>query len=85
MERPTKSEDSLPLAEFSYNNSYSASNKMSPFEGLYGRKFHTPLSWSQPEDILVLGPKILGEMEDMVQKIQQNIKTTQDHKKKLCR
>jgi len=29
---------SLPYAEFSYNDSYQASLKMSPFETLYGRK-----------------------------------------------
>jgi transposase InsO family protein len=34
---------SLPYAEFSYNNSYQASLKMSPFEALYGRKCRTPL------------------------------------------
>jgi hypothetical protein len=32
---------SLPYAEFSYNNSYQASLKMSPFEALYGRKCRT--------------------------------------------
>jgi hypothetical protein len=30
-------ESSLPYAEFSYNNNYHASIKMSPFEALYGR------------------------------------------------
>jgi hypothetical protein len=39
-------ESSLPYAEFSYNNSYQASIKMSPFEALYGRKCQTPLMWS---------------------------------------
>jgi hypothetical protein len=34
---------SLPYAEFSYNNSYQASLKVSPFEALYGRKCRTPL------------------------------------------
>jgi hypothetical protein len=34
---------SLPYAEFSYNNNYQASLKMSPFEALYGRKCMTPL------------------------------------------
>jgi transposase InsO family protein len=33
----------LPYAEFSYNNSYQASLKKSPFEALYGRKCRTPL------------------------------------------
>jgi transposase InsO family protein len=33
----------LPYVEFSYNNSYQASLKMSPFEALYGRKCRTPL------------------------------------------
>jgi hypothetical protein len=33
----------LPYAEFSYNNSYQKSLKMSPFEILYGRKCRTPL------------------------------------------
>jgi IS30 family transposase len=32
-------EEHLPLAEFSYNNSYQSSIHMSPFEALYGRKF----------------------------------------------
>jgi len=36
----------LPLAEFSYNNSYQESIKMAPFEALYGRKCRTPLNWA---------------------------------------
>jgi transposase InsO family protein len=38
----------LPYAEFSYNNSYQVSLKMSPFEALYGRNCRTPLHWDQP-------------------------------------
>jgi transposase InsO family protein len=41
---------SLPYAEFSYNNSYQASLKMSPFEALYGRKCMTPLYWDQTRE-----------------------------------
>jgi hypothetical protein len=33
-----KWDDCLPLAEFSYNNSYQESIKMAPFEALYGRR-----------------------------------------------
>jgi hypothetical protein len=41
---------SLPYAEFSHNNSYQASLKMSPFEALYGRKCRTPLFWTRLEE-----------------------------------
>jgi hypothetical protein len=41
---------SLPYAEFSYNNSYQASLKMSPCETLYDRKCRTPLFWTRLEE-----------------------------------
>ena len=41
---------SLPYAEFSYNNSYQTSLKMSLFETLYGRKCRTPLYWIRLEE-----------------------------------
>jgi hypothetical protein len=37
----------LPLAEFSYNNSYQSSIKMAPFEALYGRKCISPVFGSK--------------------------------------
>jgi hypothetical protein len=37
----------LALVEFSYNYSYQASLKMSPYEALYGHRCRTPLNWSQ--------------------------------------
>jgi hypothetical protein len=48
LEFPQKWGESLPLAEFSYNNSYQESIKMAPFEALYGRRCRTPLNWSEP-------------------------------------
>jgi hypothetical protein len=38
MDKPSRWEDYLYLVEFTYNNGYHASLKMSPFEALYGRK-----------------------------------------------
>nr|GFC01102.1 putative reverse transcriptase domain-containing protein [Tanacetum cinerariifolium]GFC01177.1 putative reverse transcriptase domain-containing protein [Tanacetum cinerariifolium] len=35
----------LPLAEFSYDNSYHASIKAAPYEALYGRKCRSPVCW----------------------------------------
>nr|GEX00020.1 putative reverse transcriptase domain-containing protein [Tanacetum cinerariifolium] len=37
----------LPLVEFSYNNSYHASIKVSPFEALNGRKCRSPVCWAE--------------------------------------
>ncbi|GJY63489.1 putative reverse transcriptase domain-containing protein [Tanacetum coccineum] len=37
----------LPLAEFSYNNSYHSSIRCAPFEALYGRKCRSPVLWAE--------------------------------------
>jgi hypothetical protein len=81
MDKPSKWEDYLHLVEFSYNNGYQASLKMSPFEALYGRKCNTPVSWDNPTDKVVLGPELLKDMEDQMVKIKQNLKETQDRQK----
>ena len=60
----------LPLAEFSYNNSYQASMKMAPFEALYGRRCQTPLSWSQTGERKIFGPDLVVEAEEKVKVIQ---------------
>ncbi|GJW24047.1 putative reverse transcriptase domain-containing protein [Tanacetum coccineum] len=41
----------LPLVEFSYNNSYHASIKATPFEALYGRKCRSPVCWAEVRDV----------------------------------
>ena len=56
MERPTKWEYDLHLAEFAYNNGDQSSSKMSPFEILYERKCTTLVSWDSPMDRLMVGP-----------------------------
>jgi hypothetical protein len=65
---------SLPYAEFSYNNSYQASLKMSPFEALYGRKCRTPLYWDQIGEIQFFGPKLIQEAEEQVRMIRKNLR-----------
>ena len=61
----TRWEDFLHLEEFAYNNSYQASINMIPFETLYGRKFHTPLIWSQLEDKLILKPDAFKRWKEL--------------------
>jgi hypothetical protein len=67
----------LPYAEFSYNNSYQASLKMSPFEALYERNCRTLLHWDQPGETQVFGPDILLEAEENIRMVRENLKTTQ--------
>jgi transposase InsO family protein len=64
MDKPSKWEYYFHFIEFSYNNGYEASLKMSPFESLYGRKCNTPVSWDNPIDKVIFGKKLLKEMED---------------------
>jgi hypothetical protein len=66
----------LPWAEFSYNNSYQESLKMTPFKALYGRKCHTPLNWIEPEEKAIFGPDIVDEPKATVRRIQDNLKAT---------
>jgi hypothetical protein len=49
----------LLYVEFSYNNSYQKSLKMSPFKVLYGHKCRTSLFWNKPRENLVLDQKYL--------------------------
>ena len=63
MDRQNKWEEFLYLVEFAYNNGYHSSIGMAPFQALYGRPCRTPLSWDKLEDIILLGPEMLQEME----------------------
>jgi hypothetical protein len=81
MDQPSKWEDYIHLVEFSYNNGYHASLKMSPFETLYGKKCNTPVSWDNPTDREVVGPELLKGMEEKMEKIKKNLKAAQDRQK----
>jgi transposase InsO family protein len=74
---------SFPYVEFSYNNSYQASLKMSPFEALYGRKCRTPLYWDQTGERQFFGPEIIQEAEEQVHQIRENLRTAQSRQKAM--
>ena len=71
----------LPLAEFSYNNSYHATIGMPPYEMLYGRRCRTPVCWGS------IGQKQLGSLEvieattEKLAKIKEFMKAAQDRQK----
>jgi hypothetical protein len=72
---------SLSYAEFSYNNSYQESLKMSPFEVLYGRMCRTPLFWNETGENQVFGPEVLREAERQVQVVRENLQLAQSRQK----
>nr|GEV25448.1 putative reverse transcriptase domain-containing protein [Tanacetum cinerariifolium] len=51
----------LPLAEFSYNNSYHASIKALPYEALYGRKCRSPVCWAEVGEAQLTGVVRFGK------------------------
>ncbi|GKC20418.1 reverse transcriptase domain-containing protein [Tanacetum coccineum] len=62
----------LPLVEFSYNNSYHASIKVAPFEGLYGRKCRSPVSWAEVGQVQLTGLELVQETTEKIIQIKQN-------------
>lgn len=71
----------LPLAEFSYNNSYHASIKTAPFEALYGRKCRSPVCWSEVGDSQLTGPEMIRETTEKIVQIKNRLLTARSRQK----
>ncbi|GJR33546.1 putative reverse transcriptase domain-containing protein [Tanacetum coccineum] len=71
----------LPLAEFSYNNSYHASINATPYEALYGRKCRSPVCWAEVGEAQLTGPKMIQETTEKIVLIKQRIQAAQDRQK----
>ncbi|GJS56252.1 putative reverse transcriptase domain-containing protein [Tanacetum coccineum] len=71
----------LPLAEFSYNNSYHASIKATPYEALYGRKCRSPVCWAEVGEAQLTGPELIQETTEKIVLIKQRMQAAQDRKK----
>ncbi|GJT48416.1 putative reverse transcriptase domain-containing protein [Tanacetum coccineum] len=71
----------LPLAEFSYNNSYHSSIRCAPFKALYGRKCRSPILWAEIRESSLIGPELVQEMTDKVVLIKEKLKAARDRQK----
>jgi hypothetical protein len=71
---PDKWDKCLPLAEFSYNNSYQENLRMAPFKALYGRRYHTPVNWIKHGERMIFGLDLVIEAEEIVHCFQSNLK-----------
>jgi len=54
---------------------------MAPFEALYGGKCSTPLFWNQTSETQVFGPDVLGNAEEQVRMIRDNLRVAQSSQK----
>ncbi|GKC60374.1 putative reverse transcriptase domain-containing protein [Tanacetum coccineum] len=71
----------LPLAEFSYNNSYHSSIRCAPFEALYDRKCRSPVLWAEIGEGSLIRPELVLEMTYKVVLIKEKLKATIDRQK----
>ncbi|GKA07161.1 putative reverse transcriptase domain-containing protein [Tanacetum coccineum] len=71
----------LPLAEFSYNNSYHSSILCAPFEALYGRKCRSHVLWTEIEEGSLIGPELVLETIYKVVLIKEKLKAARDREK----
>nr|GEY43530.1 putative reverse transcriptase domain, ribonuclease H-like domain, aspartic peptidase domain protein [Tanacetum cinerariifolium] len=74
-------EKHLPLVEFSYNNSYHASIKATPFEALYGRKCRSPVCWAEVGDTQLTGPEIIHDTTEKIVQIRQHLQAVRDRQR----
>ncbi|GKA02890.1 putative reverse transcriptase domain-containing protein [Tanacetum coccineum] len=71
----------LPLAEFSYNNSYHTSIKVAPFKALYGRKCRSPVCWSVFGDAQLTGLEMIRETTEMIVQIKNRLLASRSRQK----
>ena len=74
----------LPLAEFSYNNSYHSSIDMAPFEALYGRRCRSPIGWFDAFEVRPWGTDLLRDSLKKVKSIQENLLAAQSRQKEYA-
>ena len=74
-------DEHLPLAEFSYNNSYQSSIKAAPYEVLYGRKCRSPICWYEVGGNKEFAPDYIKERQGIVDIIRDRLKIAQSRQK----
>ncbi|GKE90378.1 putative reverse transcriptase domain-containing protein, partial [Tanacetum coccineum] len=71
----------LLLVEFSYNNSYHASIKATPYEALYRQKCRLSVCWSEVGDSQLTGPELICETTKNIIKIKNHLLTARSRSK----
>nr|GEV30961.1 putative reverse transcriptase domain-containing protein [Tanacetum cinerariifolium] len=71
----------LPLVEFSYNNSYHASINVVPFKALYGKKYRSPVCWSEVRESQLTGLELVRETTEKIVQIKNRLLTARSRQK----
>ncbi|GJT29665.1 putative reverse transcriptase domain-containing protein [Tanacetum coccineum] len=71
----------LPLVEFSYNNSYHASIKPTPYEALYRRKCRSHVCWSEVGDSQLTGPELIRDTTEKIVQIKNRLLAARSRQK----
>ncbi|KAI3827739.1 hypothetical protein L1987_01822 [Smallanthus sonchifolius] len=71
----------LPLAEFSYNNSYHSTIGMPPYEMLYGRKCRTPVCWGEIGQKDFASLEVVKATSEKFDQIKARMKAVKDRQK----
>ncbi|KAJ9542719.1 hypothetical protein OSB04_029225 [Centaurea solstitialis] len=71
----------LPLAEFSYNNSYHSSIGMPPYEMLYRRRCRTPICWGEVGQRVLGSTEVVQQTTEHIQRIRERLRTAQNRQK----
>ena len=70
-------DDHLPLVEFSYNNNFRSSIRMTPFEGFYGRRCCSPICWDDVGERKLLGLELVQLTMEKMTLIKERLKKSQ--------
>ncbi|GJU14541.1 putative reverse transcriptase domain-containing protein [Tanacetum coccineum] len=70
----------LPLAEFSYNNSYHTSIRV-PVEAIYGRKCRPPVLWAEIGEGSLIGPELVQETTNKIVVIKEKLQAARARQK----
>ena len=71
----------LPLAEFSYNNSYHSSIDRPPFEMLCGRKCRALVCWGEVVQRVMGSTEVILKTTELIQQVRSRLQTAQNRQK----
>lgn len=76
-------DENLPLVEFSYNNSFHSSIKMTPYQALYGQKSGMPSCWLEAGEKRFMGLEIVHETAEKLKVIRERMLAAQDRQRAM--